>query len=126
MPSQWTNQGANIFTTFLNRFADGLKEYLNETQQLHYALNINKKVYPGYKGYGIHQGSKNKTKRLRNSKENQLQRLEKEKPDNLRVDAPTLDGIVLYIENITAVRVFNVEILRQSPTGQFGSKEFLE
>ena len=49
--------------------------------------------------------------------------MEKEKLDDLRGDVPTLDAIIIYTENITALRVFTVEILRQSSTGQFGPKK---
>ena len=51
--------------------------------------------------------------------------MEKGKLDDLTDDVPTLKGIITYTENITALKVFNVEILQQSTTGQFGSKETL-
>ena len=51
--------------------------------------------------------------------------MEKEKLDDLRGDVPALDGIIIYTENITTLKVSNVEILRQTSTGKFGSKETL-
>ena len=36
-----------------------------------------------------------------------------------------LKGIITHTENITALQVFNIEIPRQSTTGNFGSKETL-
>ena len=41
------------------------------------------------------------------------------------IEVPVLDGIIIHTENITSLRVFNVEILRQSPTRNFGSRKTL-
>ena len=43
----------------------------------------------------------------------------------LRRDVPSLHGIIGYTEDITALKVFNVEILRQSSNGNCGAKETL-
>ena len=51
--------------------------------------------------------------------------MEKEKLQDLRENIPTLQGIITYTENITALKVFNMKILQQSTTGNFGSKETL-
>ena len=51
--------------------------------------------------------------------------MKKEKLDDLRGDIPTLDGIIIYTKNITALKNFDVGILHQSSTGQYGSKETL-
>ena len=51
--------------------------------------------------------------------------VEKENLNELRIDVSTLDVMITHAKNITAVRVFNVEILRQISTWNFGSKETL-
>ena len=49
--------------------------------------------------------------------------MEKERLEELITNVPIKDGTIIHTENITALRVFNVEILRQSSTGNFGSRE---
>ena len=44
---------------FIDGFSAGLKEYPDDTHKYYHSLIINKIVYPGYNGYGIHQGSDN-------------------------------------------------------------------
>ena len=38
-------------------FAEGLRKYPDENNQYHNALVIKGITYPGYEGYGIHQGT---------------------------------------------------------------------
>ncbi len=51
--------------------------------------------------------------------------VEKVKLQTLKDDVLQLKGIIAHAENITALNVFNMEILRQSSSGNFGSKETL-
>ncbi len=43
----------------------------------------------------------------------------------MRTDVLILDGMIINTEDIAVLGVFNVEILRQSSTGKYGSKEIL-
>ena len=47
---------------------DGLEKYSIEENKLHRALTINGKIYLGYDGYGIHQGTRT-SNWLKNTKE---------------------------------------------------------
>ena len=49
--------------------------------------------------------------------------MEKEKLKDLRRDTEIPEGMIIHTQNITALSVFNVEILRQSTTGKYGSNE---
>ncbi len=51
--------------------------------------------------------------------------VEKVKLDTLKEDVLQLKGIIAHTENIIALSVSNMEILRQSTSGNFGSKETL-
>ena len=51
--------------------------------------------------------------------------MEKERLEELITNVPIKDGTIIHTENITALTVFNIEILRQSSTENFGSKETL-
>ena len=106
---------------FNNGFEDGLKRYLVDIQDFHYALIINKKLYPGRDGYGLHQGSNNEVtaKKLQRKL---ITTVEKEKLKELRGDIHVLNGMITHKDNITALRVFNVEILRQISAGNSGLK----
>ena len=69
------------------------KKYPNEEHKYHNTLIINERVYPGYDGYGIHQGTDN------SSTAKKLQRkatttMESEELDILRRDLPLLHGII--------------------------------
>ena len=48
----------DLHIIFKKRFKDGLDKYPNEEDELHHALIINGKVYLGYDGYGINEGTK--------------------------------------------------------------------
>ena len=59
----------NFWVIFKNGFDDSLKKYPVDTHDFHHVLIINEKVYPGYDGYGLYQGSRNeKTVRILQSK----------------------------------------------------------
>ena len=45
----------------LTGFAAGRKKYPDEEHKFHNALIIKGGVYPGYEGYGIHQGTENES-----------------------------------------------------------------
>ena len=45
--------------------------------------------------------------------------------EKLKADALQLKGIISHAENITALTVFNIKILRQSSSGTFGSQQTL-
>ena len=49
--------------------------------------------------------------------------MEKEKLKQMRKYIEILEGMIKHTKNITALKVFNVEILRQSSTSRHRSKE---
>ena len=51
--------------------------------------------------------------------------VENGKLKELRTDVYILNGMITHTENVTALKVFHIEIIRQSSTGKFESKETL-
>ena len=103
-------------------FTKSWETYPNKENKLYHTLIIKDKIHLGYDGYEIH-------KRLQDIKEaRKLQRkttttIEKEKLKQIRQDVKILEEMIKHTEIITPLRVFNVEILRQSSTRKYKLKE---
>ena len=110
--------------TLVKGFAEGLAKYPDPDDKFHNALVINGVTYPGYEGYGIHQGIK-MDKEAKNLQRKTTTTVDAIKLERLKQDALQLKGIITHAENITALKVFNMEILRQSSTGSYGSQQTL-
>ena len=108
----------------VNGFAEGLVKYPDPNEKFHNALVIKGVTYPGYEGYGIHQGME-MDREAKNLQRKTTTTVDSIKLERLKEDALQIKGIIAHAENITALKVFNIEILRQSSTGTFGSQQTL-
>ena len=104
-------------------FDKGLQKYLDKDDELHHALFIKRKVYPGYDGYEIHTGTTKDIKSARNLQGKTTTTIEKDKLKDLQTEVEILEAMIVYTENIAALSVFNVKILRQTLNRKHESKE---